>query len=139
MQPQLKPLNGVSYTGLTKIGGSGSPTTLNTTEGVYALDGTPSLNFKQVPSAPYGSNEIEVSYSISGAVITIFTDLSDDYAPPDPASPDNIDGTLSQALQLFVFHQVQHNYLTSWGHRLKTHQVGHSHNNLQKPKSPSFY
>ncbi|MDC0863047.1 hypothetical protein OAP74_01075 [bacterium] len=91
-----KTINGVSYTGLTKIGGSGSPTTLNTTEGAYALDGTPSLNFKQVPSAPYGSNEIEVSYSISGNVITIYTDLSDDYAPPDPASPDNIDGTLTQ-------------------------------------------
>jgi hypothetical protein len=91
-----KTINGVAYTGLTKIGGSGSPTTLNTTEGAYALDGTPSLNFKQVPSAPYGSNEIEVSYSISGDVITIYTDLSDDYAPPDPASPDNIDGTLTQ-------------------------------------------
>ena len=91
-----KTINGVSYTGLTKIGGSGSPTTLNTTEGAYALDGTPSLNFKQVPAAPYGANEIEVSYSISGAVITIYTDLSDDYAPPDPASPDNIDGTLTQ-------------------------------------------
>ena len=91
-----KTINTVAYTGLTKIGGSGTPTTLNTTEGAYALDGTPSLNFKQVPAAPYGSNEIEVSYSISGAVITIYTDLSDDYAPPDPASPDNIDGTLRQ-------------------------------------------
>lgn len=91
-----KTIDSVSYTGLTKIGGSGSPTTLNTTEGYYALDGTPSLNFKQVPSAPYGSNEIEVSYSVSGSVITIYTDLSDDYAPPDPASPDNIDGTLRQ-------------------------------------------
>ena len=91
-----KTINTVAYTGLTKIGGSGSPTTLVTTEGAYALDGTPSLNFKQVPSAPYGSNEIEVSYSISGSVITIYTDLSDDYAPPDPASPDNIDGTLRQ-------------------------------------------
>ena len=91
-----KTIAGTSYTGLTKIGGSGTPTTLNTTEGAYALDGTPSLNFKQVPAAPYGSNEIEVSYSISGAVITIYTDLSDDYAPPDPASPDNIDGTLRQ-------------------------------------------
>jgi len=91
-----KTINGVAYTGLTKIGGSGSPTTLTTTEGAFALDGTPSLNFKQVPSAPYGANEVEVSYSISGSVITIFTDLSDDYAPPDPASPDNVDGTLTQ-------------------------------------------
>jgi len=91
-----KTIAGVAYTGLTKIGGSGSPTTLVTTEGMYALNGTPSLNFKQVPSAPYGANEIEVSYSMSSTVITIFTDLSDDYAPPDPASPDNVDGTLTQ-------------------------------------------
>ena len=108
-----KTINGVSYTGLTKIGGSGSPTTLNTTEGVYALDATPSLNFKQVPSAPYGSNEIEVSYSISGAVITIYTDLSDDYAPPDPASPDNIDGTLSQVSTLRFPSTAQ--LTASWG------------------------
>ena len=91
-----KSIAGTSYTGLTKIGGSGSPTTLVTTEGAYALNGTPSLNFKQVPSSPYGANEIEVSYSTSATVITIYTDLSDDYAPPDPASPDLIDGTLSQ-------------------------------------------
>jgi len=91
-----KSIAGTSYTGLTKIGGSGSPTTLVTTEGAYALNGTPSLNFKQVPGAPYGANEIEVSYSTSATVITIYTDLSDDYAPPDPASPDAIDGTLSQ-------------------------------------------
>ena len=91
-----KTINSVAYTGLTKIGGSGSPTTLVTTEGAYALNGTPSLNFKQVPSAPYGANEVEVSFSTSATVITIYTDLSDDYAPPDPASPDNVDGTLTQ-------------------------------------------
>jgi hypothetical protein len=91
-----KTINSVAYTGLTKIGGSGTPTTLTTTEGYYALDGTPSLNFKQIPSGTYGANEIEVSYSVSGAVLTIYTDLSDDYTPPDPASPDNVDGTLSQ-------------------------------------------
>jgi len=91
-----KTINSVAYTGLTKIGGSGTPTTLTTTEGYYALDGTPSLNFKQVPSGTYAANEIEVSYSRSGAVLTIYTDLSDDYTPPDPASPDNIDGTLTQ-------------------------------------------
>lgn len=91
-----KTINSVAYTGLTKIGGSGTPTTLTTTEGYYALDGTPSLNFKQIPTGTYGANEIEVSYSVSGAVLTIYTDLSDDYTPPDPASPDLIDGTLSQ-------------------------------------------
>ena len=108
-----KTINSVAYTGLTKIGGSGSPTTLVTTEGAYALNGTPSLNFKQVPSAPYGNNEIEVSYSISGSVITIYTDLSDDYAPPDPGSPDNVDGTLTQVSTL-RFPSTTH-LTASWG------------------------
>ena len=108
-----KTINTVAYTGLTKIGGSGSPTTLVTTEGAYALNATPSLNFKQVPSAPYGSNEIEVSYSISGNVITIYTDLSDDYAPPDPASPDNIDGTLSQVST--IRNPSTSNLTNTWG------------------------
>jgi hypothetical protein len=108
-----KSIAGTSYTGLTKIGGSGTPTTLVTTEGAYALNSTPSLNFKQVPSAPYGANEIEVSYSTTSTVITIYTDLSDDYAPPDPASPDNIDGTLSQ---VSTIRYPSTTYLTNtWG------------------------
>ena len=108
-----KTINGVAYTGLTKIGGSGSPSTLNTSEGAYALNGTPSLNFKQVPSGTYGANEIEVSYSTSATVITIYTDLSDDYAPPDPASPDNVDGTLSQ-VSTIRFPSTTH-LSASWG------------------------
>ena len=89
-----KTIAGTALTGLTKVGGSGSAT-MNLTEGAYALDGTPAINFTQVPGAPYGSNKVELSYSISGNVITIKSDLSDDYAPPDPGSPDNVDGTLS--------------------------------------------
>ena len=108
-----KTIAGTSYTGLTKIGGSGTPTTLITTEGAYALNSTPSLNFKQVPSAPYGANEIEVSYSTTSTVITIYTDLSDDYAPPDPASPDNVDGTLTQ---VSTIRYPSTTYLTNtWG------------------------
>jgi hypothetical protein len=108
-----KTINGVAYTGLTKIGGSGSPTTLSTTEGYYALNATPSLNFKQVPSGTYGANEIEVSYSVSGSVLTIYTDLSDDYAPPDPASPDNVDGTLTQVSTIRL--PSTSNLTASWG------------------------
>jgi len=108
-----KTIASVAYTGLTKIGGSGTPSTLTTTEGAYALDGTPSLNFSQVPSAPYGSNKVDVSYSISGSVITILADLSDDYAPPDPGSPDNVDGTLSC---VSTIRPPSTTYLTaSWG------------------------
>lgn len=108
-----KTIASTSYTGLTKIGGSGTPTTLVTTEGAYALNSTPSLNFKQVPSSPYGANEIEVSYSTTSTVITIYTDLSDDYAPPDPASPDNVDGTLTQ---VSTIRYPSTTYLTNtWG------------------------
>ena len=108
-----KTIAGTSYTGLTKIGGSGTPTTLVTTEGAYALNSTPSLNFKQVPSSPYGANEIEVSYSTTSTVITIYTDLSDDYAPPDPSSPDNVDGTLTQ---VSTIRYPSTTYLTdTWG------------------------
>jgi len=50
---------------------------------------------------------------MSATVITIYTDLSDDYAPPDPASPDNIDGTLSQ---VSTIRYPSTTYITStWG------------------------
>ena len=62
------------------------------------MSSTPAIYFKQIPPTGYGDNEIEVSMSIpaDGTVITILTDLSDDYTPPDPGSPDLVDGTLTQ-------------------------------------------
>lgn len=90
-----KTIASVAYTGITKIGGGGSPSTLTTTTGAFDLTATPTTLFAQ-SSTTYGSNKIEVKFSISGNVITIFSDLSDDYTPPDPGSPDNVDGTLTQ-------------------------------------------
>ena len=93
-----KTIAGVSYTGTTKIGGSGTNQILLTAQGVLDMASTPAIYFKQIPPTGYGDNEIEVSMSIpaGGTVITILTDLSDDYTPPDPGSPDLVDGTLTQ-------------------------------------------
>ena len=93
-----KTIAGVTYTGTTKIGGSGTNQILLTSNGIYDVSSTPAIYFKQIPPTGYGDNEIEVSMSIpaDGTVITILTDLSDDYTPPDPGSPDLVDGTLTQ-------------------------------------------
>ena len=93
-----KTIAGVAYTGTTKIGGSGTNQILLTGSGVLNMSSTPAIYFKQIPPTGYGDNEIEVSMSIpaDGTVITILTDLSDDYTPPDPGSPDLVDGTLTQ-------------------------------------------
>ena len=95
-----KTIAGVTYTGTTKIGGSGTNQILLTANGIYDVASTPAIYFKQIPPTGYGDNEIEVSMSIpaDGTVITILTDLSDDYTPPDPGSPDLVDGTLTQTL-----------------------------------------
>ena len=93
-----KTIAAVAYTGTTKIGGSGTNQILLTGSGVLDMSSTPAIYFKQIPPTGYGDNEIEVSMSIpaDGTVITILTDLSDDYTPPDPGSPDLVDGTLTQ-------------------------------------------
>ena len=93
-----KTIAGVAYTGTTKIGGSGTNQILLTGSGVLNMSSTPAIYFKQIPPTGYGDNEIEVSLSIpvGGTVLTILTDLSDDYTPPDPGSPDLVDGTLTQ-------------------------------------------
>ena len=110
-----KTIDGVSYTGITKIGGSGTNQILNTTNGIYDISATPTVQFKQIPPSGYGDNEIEYYMSIpsNGTVLTVKVDLSDDYSPPDPGSPDNVDGTLTQTL---VVRPPSTTYLTaSWG------------------------
>jgi hypothetical protein len=94
-----KTIAGVAYTGITKIGGSGTPRALLTGTGVLTpIASTEQQLFDQIPPSGYGDNEIEVYGSIpnNGTVLTLKTDLSDDYTPPDPGSPDLVDGTLTQ-------------------------------------------
>ena len=83
-------ISGTAYTGTTKIGGSGTPTTLSTTTGYYAL--TPgaaaTVIFKQFsPTAPYTTDYIQISVALNaGSNILTFTTLwsANDFTPPDP-------------------------------------------------------
>ena len=94
-----KTIAGVAHTGITKIGGSGSVRTLLTGTGVLSpISSSEQLLFDQIPPSGYGDNEIQVFGSIpnNGTVLTVKTDLSDDYTPPSPGSPDLVNGTLTQ-------------------------------------------
>lgn len=77
---------GTSYTGITKIGGSGVTDTLLTSNGYYALTTTDTVVFKQLATglSPSGyvnsfisvsmrSNGVQGSYGDAGSVITITT------------------------------------------------------------------
>jgi len=67
-----KTLNGVSYTGTTKIGGTGTPTTLATSTGFAQLTSSPVTIYKQFDTAaPYSSNYVQINASVSGAVLTL--------------------------------------------------------------------
>ena len=65
---------GTVYTGTTKSGGTGTPTTLATTTGWFDLTGTPTIVYKQfADTAPYTSNFIQHSLSATATVLTITT------------------------------------------------------------------
>ena len=73
-----KTIAGVAYTGTTKIGGTGTPSTLSTATGFYAL--TPgaaaTIIYKQfADSAPYTSNYIQTTVALNAAstVLTFVT------------------------------------------------------------------
>jgi len=74
-----KTIAAVAYTGTTKIGGSGTNTTLSTATGYYALTAgaAATIIFKQFsPTAPYTSNFIQHSVALNaGANILTFTTL----------------------------------------------------------------
>lgn len=73
---------GTSYTGTTKIGGTGTPTTLTTTTGWYQLLTTDTVIYKQfADTAPYTSNYIQHSAKTAGTgtqlVVTTVWSASD--------------------------------------------------------------
>jgi len=75
-------IGGVTYTGVTKIGGTGTPNTLTTTTGWYQLSTTDTIIYKQfADTAPYTSNFIQHSARTAGAgtqlVITTVWSASD--------------------------------------------------------------
>jgi len=71
-------INGTTYTGTTKSGGSGTPTTLNTTVGFYNLTTVASTLYDQyADSSPYTSDHIRLNASVdsnsSPATLTFTT------------------------------------------------------------------
>jgi len=60
-------INGTAYTGTTKSGGTGSPTTLATTTGWYDLTTTPTTIYKQfADTAPYTGSYIQINAATAG-------------------------------------------------------------------------
>jgi hypothetical protein len=71
-------INGTAYTGTTKSGGTGTPTTLNTTVGFYNLSTVASTLYDQyADSSPYTSDHIRIQASVndntSPTVLTVTT------------------------------------------------------------------
>lgn len=59
-------INGVAYTGTTKSGGTGTPTTLNTTVGFYNLTTVASTLYDQfADSSPYTSDHIRIQATVN--------------------------------------------------------------------------
>jgi hypothetical protein len=70
-----KTIAGVAYTGTTKVGGTGTPTTLSTSTGAYALTTTATTIYKQfADTAPYTGQFIQINASVnSNSAPTIIT------------------------------------------------------------------
>lgn len=93
---------GTSYTGTTKTGGSGTPTTLLTTTGFYDFLVTDTEVFKQFDATYlYTANFVTVNIKANAAagsatVITITVLYQDDKA--GPYADQNVDGTLTSTI-----------------------------------------
>jgi hypothetical protein len=71
-------INGTAYTGTTKSGGTGTPTTLNTTVGFYNLSTVAATLYDQyADSSPYTSDHIRIQAAVNDntnpSVLTITT------------------------------------------------------------------
>jgi len=87
-----KTIAGVTYTGTSKIGGSGTVTTLATTTGADVISGSTTI-FKQLSATYlYTTNYINVNASGSSTNISFAVTLIDNDAP---AGPDSVNGTLT--------------------------------------------
>lgn len=107
---------GTSYTGTTKTGGSGSPTTLLTTTGFYDLTTSNQEVFKQFGSTYlYTTNYVSINIlanAAAGSATTItITVLFDD--SHTLSTDEDVDGTLTSTVTLV---QPSTTYLTNtWG------------------------
>jgi len=109
---------GASYSGTTKTGGSGSPTTLLTGTGFYDFTTSNQEVFKQFGSTYlYTANFVSINVLTNAAAgsattITLTVRFDDAADPPGPA--DGVDGTLTSTVTLVA---PSTTYLTeaSWG------------------------
>ena len=119
-----KTIAAVSYTGTTKFSGSGTPTTLATSTGVYALTGTPATIYKQFDSGTaYSSNYVQINASISGSTLTYTTTWYDN-GDGNPGSTAQISGGTAPSGATFgtaptvlcTYYPPETTYITSqWG------------------------
>ena len=87
-----KTIAGISYNGTTKVGGTGSPTTLATGTGAYNLTGSPTTLYKQyADTSPYTGQYINLNATNDGINITFTTTWVDD-GGSGAGSSDNISG-----------------------------------------------
>jgi len=98
-----KTINGVSYNGTYKTGGTGTPSTLATGTGYNQLTGTPVTIYKQFDTgAAYSSNYVQINASVSGAVVTLTTTWYD-AGDSDPGSTPVITGGTATAAGTTTF------------------------------------
>lgn len=85
---------GTPYTGTTKIGGTGTPTTLTTTTGWYQLLTTDTLIYKQfADTAPYTGQFIQINAKTAGSgTQLVLTTTWTDPGGSGTGSSDNISG-----------------------------------------------
>jgi len=105
-----KTIAGTLYYGTTRIGGTGTPTTLAEDIGAYNLTASNQTLYKQFATTyTYTSNFTQIDASISGSVITFSVTLSDVATP----GVDSIDGTLTMDTTI---RQPSTTYIAStWG------------------------
>jgi len=104
-----KSIASVALTGTTKIGGSGSPSTLRTDLGLQNFTTNTVLFAQAAAGVGYTTNNISFAAAISGAVVTITTSLSDGSG----GFTDSVDGSLTQ---VSTIRNPSSTHLTaSWG------------------------
>ena len=91
-----KTINGVAYTGTTKIGGTGTPTVLTTGTGFYGLLTTNTTIYQQyADTAPYTGQYIRVQARVDSTSAPTVLTLTTDWVDPGGSgagSSDNISG-----------------------------------------------
>jgi len=102
-----KTIAATAYTGTTKVGGTGTPTTLSTSIGAYALTTTPQTLYQQnADTAPYTGSYIRLNASVNanaGPTIITYTTTWVDPGGAPVGSTDAISGGTDTASPFSTF------------------------------------